>query len=125
MTMRLVYVAGPFRGPHAFAIAENIRAAERLALALWRAGAAVICPHANTANFQGACPDDVWLEGDLEMMRRCDAVVLTPEWYRSEGARAERAEAEACGLPVFATTIANEDPALLPRDLIAWLRGTK
>lgn len=99
--MRLVYVAGPFRGPSHWAIAENIRAAERMALEVWRLGAAAICPHLNTAHFQGELPDQVWLEGDLAIVRRCDALLLTPEWERSAGARAEKEFAEHLGLPVF------------------------
>lgn len=100
-TMQVVYVAGPFRGPDHFAIAENIRRAERLALEVWKAGAACICPHTNTMHFQGAAPDHVWLDGDLEILRRCDAVLVTFDWERSTGARAEVEFAIAHHIPVF------------------------
>lgn len=103
MTMPVIYVAGPFRGPSHWAIAENIRNAERLALEVWKLGAAAICPHANTAHFQDAAPDQVWLEGDLELLRRCDAIIVTDDWGRSTGARAEVAEAERLNKPVFLT----------------------
>ena len=43
----------------------------------------------------------MWLEGDLEMLRRCDAVLVVPGWEKSSGTRAEIAEANACGIPVF------------------------
>jgi hypothetical protein len=99
--MMVVYVAGKFRGPDHWAIAENIRAAERVALEVWRLGFACICPHTNTAHFQGAAPDAVWLEGDLEMLRRCDAVVVVPGWEESEGARSEVALARSRGMPVL------------------------
>ncbi len=35
-----------------------------------------LCPHKNTAGFGGlpGCSDDMWLQGDLELLRRCDAV---------------------------------------------------
>lgn len=98
---KVIYVAGPFRGPDHFAIAENIRRAERLALAVWRLGAAALCPHANTAHFQDAAPDDVWLSGDLELLRRCDAMIVTDDWTRSSGARAEVDYAKERGIPVF------------------------
>lgn len=87
--MTLAYVAGPFRASNAWEIEQNIRRAEEPALALWRMGYAVICPHTNTRFFQGAAPDRVWLDGDLEMLRRCDLVVVTPDWRKSRGARAE------------------------------------
>ena len=99
--MKVVYVAGPFRGPHSWAIEQNIRRAEALALEVWRSGAACICPHTNTRFYQGAAPDHVWLDGDLELLRRCDAVLMTPDWSTSSGATAERVTATRLGLPVF------------------------
>lgn len=101
--MKVIYVAGPFRGPSAWEIECNIRRAETLALEVWRLGAAALCPHTNTRFFQNAAPDSVWLEGDLELLRRCDAVILTEDWVRSSGARAEVEFADKLGLPVFHT----------------------
>lgn len=101
--MPVVYVAGPYRGPHAWAIEENIRRAERLALDVWRLGAAALCPHTNTRHYQGAADDALWLEGDLAMLAKCDALIVTDDWQRSSGARAEVAFAEARGIPVCLT----------------------
>lgn len=99
--MRVVYIAGPFRGPSAWDIEQNIRAAEELALEVWRLGAVALCPHTNTRFFQGAAPDEVWLKGDIEMLQRCDAVLLTKDWERSTGAKMERTIAISIGIPVF------------------------
>ena len=99
--MKVVYVAGPFRGVNHWEIAENIRNAERLALQVWRLGAAAICPHANTAHFQNAAPDEVWLAGDLAILQRCDALIATDDWYRSVGAIAELKYANSHHIPVF------------------------
>lgn len=99
--MKVVFLSGPFRGVSAWDIECNIRRAEALALDVWRVGAACLCPHANTRFFQGAAPDEVWLAGDLAMLARCDAVLMTPDWERSSGARAERAFAGERGIPVF------------------------
>jgi hypothetical protein len=101
--MRVVYVAGPFRGKSSWEIELNIRHAEELSLEVWRLGAAAICPHTNTRFFQGAAPDEVWLSGDLEILNRCDAVILTDNWDRSSGARKEKEEAEKAGIPVFSS----------------------
>lgn len=109
----VVYVAGPFRGPDAWVIEQNIRRAETLALEVWRAGAAAICPHANTRFFSGAADDRVWLDGDLAILARCDAVIFTPDWASSSGASAERAFAEARGIRTFETLDA----------MRAWLGG--
>lgn len=101
--MNVIYIAGPFRGPSAWAIEQNIRAAEELALEVWRLGAVALCPHCHTRFFQGAAPDDVWLKGDIEMLRRCDAVMLTSNWEQSSGARMEVEIAKSISLPVFKT----------------------
>lgn len=101
------YVAGPFRGANAWEVEQNIRRAESLAFALWQIpGIAVICPHANTRYFDKSLPDHVWLVGDLEILRRCDFVVLTADWQRSHGARTEANEAHRLGIPVFESAAA-------------------
>ena len=109
--VKVVYVAGPYRGRDAWEVEQNIRRAEALALEAWRLGVAAICPHANTRYFQGAAADEVWLTGDLAILDRCDAVLLTEDWERSSGTRAEVEHARRRGLPVFATLA----------DLAAWL----
>lgn len=107
--MPVVYVAGPFRcssvhvpgQQDSWGIQSNVMAAMALALEVWRSGAAAVCPHANTMFFQNAAPDHVWLDGDLAMLAKCDAVVMTPDWERSSGARAEHVFALERGIPVF------------------------
>lgn len=111
--MKVVYIAGRFRAATHWQIVENVRFAELVALEVWRLGAAALCPHLNTANFQGAAPDAVWLEGTLELLRRCDAIMLVPGWTSSAGTRGEVKEAERLGLPVFEEVDA----------LGAWLRA--
>jgi hypothetical protein len=107
--MKVIYIAGPFRGRSHWDIAQNIRRAEALALEVWRLGAAAICPHANTAHFQDAAPDEVWLKGDLEILRRCDAMILTEDWYRSQGARAEKEFAQGHRMPTFDNLVQLKD----------------
>lgn len=99
--MKVVYIAGKFRGPSHWAIHENIRAAERVALAVWSLGAAALCPHLNTIHFQDALPDHVWLDGDLALLSKCDALLTVDNWRESTGATAEVAFAHERGLPVF------------------------
>jgi hypothetical protein len=104
--MKVVYIAGPFRGPNHWVVENNIRRAETLALEVWRLGAAVICPHTNTRFFDGAADDAIWLEGDTELLRRSDALMLTPDWNKSSGASAERQTAIDAGIPVFDSLVA-------------------
>lgn len=101
--MKVIYIAGPFRGKDHYEIKRNVDRAEELALQVWRSGHAAICPHLNTQNFQDAAPDEVWLKGDIEIMLRCDAVLTTPDWERSSGARKEIEIANQKAIPVFHT----------------------
>lgn len=101
--MKIAYVAGPFRASNAWDIECNIRRAEETALEVWRVpGWCAICPHTNTRFFQGAAPDLVWLEGDIEILKRCDALVLAPNWAASSGTRAEVKIALDYRIPVYA-----------------------
>jgi len=102
--MKLVYVVGPYRASGEWNVLQNIRRAETVALEVWRMGAACICPHKNTAFFGGAAEDRVWLEGDLEMVRRCDAIICTDGWKASSGSRGEVELARSLGIPVFENT---------------------
>lgn len=101
--MKVIYVAGPYRGPNAWAIEQNIRSAEELALEVWRLGAVALSPHLNTAHFQGVLSDETWLKGDLELLSRCDAMILTTGWRDSAGTLAEVQHAVAADKPVFQT----------------------
>jgi hypothetical protein len=99
--MRICYIAGPFRGRNSWEVEQNIRRAEDLAFKVAELGAMPLCPHTNTRFFNGTLDDKFWLEGTLELLRRCDAVLLVPGWRSSSGAIAEEAEAMRIGIPVF------------------------
>lgn len=99
----VVYIAGPFRGSSDWARHQNIEKAQKLAFDVWEAGFVALCPHNNTRHFDGALPHHVWLEGDLELLRRCDGVLMVEGWELSQGARAEYDEARRVGIPVFET----------------------
>jgi Domain of unknown function (DUF4406) len=99
--MKVVYIAGKFRGDTWWEIRSHVFEAEQAALAIWKLGAAALCPHLNTQNFHGLLPDEVWSDGALELMRRCDAVFLLPNWEDSAGAILEYAESQRLAMPCF------------------------
>lgn len=101
MNMPVVYVAGPFRSSTPWGIECNVRRAEEVALIVWRMGAAALCPHTNTRFFDGAAPGELFVEGTLELMRRCDAVVVLANYDSSKGTKGEIAEAVRLGKDVF------------------------
>ena len=101
---RVAFLSGPYRATAEKTVLDHIRQAEQYAIALWREGYAVICPHLNTAHFDGLCPDSMWLEGDLEILSRLrttDLIFMIPGWERSEGSKAEKKRAEELGIPIF------------------------
>jgi hypothetical protein len=99
--MKVIYVAGAYRNSTEWGLIKNIRKAEAVAIKLWQQGWAVICPHKNTAFFGGLCPDITWLNGDLEIIRRCDAVYMLKGFKSSVGAVQEWELAKSLGLEII------------------------
>lgn len=103
----LIYIAGPYRPYQTegieYTTKRNIAQARAIAIEVWHAGYVAICPHLNTANFEedSGLPDERYLKGDLEILRRCDAVVLTPDWQHSKGASAEVEFAKDLKIPIW------------------------
>lgn len=101
--MKIIYVAGCYRSNCEWQLEQFIRQAEDASLRLWKSGWAVICPHKNTAHFGGALgiPDNVWLEGGIEILKRCDAIYMLSNWNDSKGAIRERELALKLGLEIL------------------------
>lgn len=97
----VVYIAGPYRGKTAWERERNIKNAQELALEFWKRGFVAICPHANTARFDGECPDETWLAGDIEILSRCDSIALVRGWSSSSGAIEELRYAVNAGMNVW------------------------
>lgn len=96
----LVYVSGAYRAPSINGIYQNIHRARAAALKIWARGDVALCPHLNSFLMDGEFPDQVWLDGDLELVKRCDAMHMLVGWEQSEGATAEHALALELGLPI-------------------------
>lgn len=102
--MKVIYIAGPYRNKNPFTVRRNILSSAETAAEVWRMGAVAICPHLNTALFEYYVPeqpDDLWLRGDIEILKRCDALLTAGEWQRSRGTLAEVEEARAANVPVL------------------------
>ena len=105
----VVYVAGPY-SPRGFwqrwPLSTIVRCfhvlrAAKISTHLWRLGYAVICPHANTyfsAMFAPDLPQSYWLDGDLSILERCDALMYLGS---SPGADIELSIAKQCGLIIW------------------------
>lgn len=94
----LVYVAGPYSKPDPV---ENINKAVKWGTKLLDDGIVTpFLPHlSGTWHMIDPRPYEDWLAYDLEIMRRCDAVLRIPG--ASSGADKETAEAVELGIPVY------------------------
>ena len=99
--MKVTYVAGPYRAEHAWQIDLNIDKAKLFAMSIWSAGHVALCPHLNSPHFDGLASAEAFIEGTLELMRRCDAVFVLPSSEDSEGTQGEIQEAKRLGIPLF------------------------
>ncbi len=117
MRIPLCYVAGPYRAPSAWIVELNIREAEKVAYQVAVEGAYPVTPHTNTRGYFECINQtaEFWLEATLELMRRCDIVLMMDTWERSSGARGEHAEAHRLGKPVLYSL----------HELRVWLAGPR
>jgi hypothetical protein len=106
--MTVAYVAGPYRNSP-----EGVERAIRFAKTLWANGIATICPHANSLQFEEEIPfDDTFLDGYLEILKRCDEVYVLPGWEKSAGTLGELKLARELGLKVWWVTETEEGFAI-------------
>lgn len=99
--MKLIYIAGPYRGPSAWDVEQNIRRAEQIGFEVASAGAIPLIPHTMYRFWDGTLDDSFWLACGIELLERCDAIVLCPGWTGSKGTMAERDHASVIGIPAF------------------------
>lgn len=111
--MKCVFISGPFRAHTPWLIEQHCRAAEMAAIEIWSMGAVALVPHLLTRHFQGELPDQIWLDGAIELLKRSDAIFMLPGWEDSAGSLAERQIALYRGMPVFENY----------RRLEGWLNG--
>jgi nucleoside 2-deoxyribosyltransferase len=112
--VRLIYVAGPLFGPNDWEIRRHIHRAAALGYEVAKLGAYPVIPHTNTGSvFIGTIDTAFWYAGTLELLRRCDAVILVMGWQDSKGANAEVEEANRLKIPVYTRV----------DELKTWLKG--
>lgn len=87
--MKLIYIAAPYRGSTLFETNNNIQIARLLAIRYWKQNFAVLCPHMNSALFDGLVSDEQFLEAGRIMLSKCDTIVMHKRWEQSLGCIAE------------------------------------
>lgn len=101
----IIYLATPIRPKGDQTLESNLAKAKQLALELWKKGYTVFCPAANSDLPISLADKEVeaerWLNGDIEILMRCDAMVVAPGWERSEGVKGEIVCAGMYQIPYF------------------------
>lgn len=98
---RVIYVAGKYRDKTEIGVYNNIQLARLSAIRLWKLGWVVICPHLNTSFMGGIVSDEFFIESDLELLSRSDAIFMLDNWEDSPGANKEHALAQELGIRIF------------------------
>ena len=114
--IKQVYICGPYRAPTPEGIRANIERARQVRTFVFGLGGFAVCPHIMSEGAQHTQGDDFWLQSTLELMRRCDGLVLVSGWMASSGSLGEISEARCLGMPIFDREICHE-----MRVLIDWL----
>lgn len=98
---KIAYIAGPYRAKTPYDIMQNVRKAEAVAAKYISQGYAVICPHKNTAFFDGLILDKDWLTMYITILSRCDVCIMIEGWQGSEGASKERVFAKEHNITII------------------------
>jgi len=96
----IAYIIGPYRAPTISGVRRNIEAARELAELLWRNNIPTICSHLNTALMDGIAKDQVFLDGDLVLLSRCDIAFVLFGAEHSKGCQGELCFAKDHDIPV-------------------------
>lgn len=120
--MKIVYIAGRFRGATAWDIEQNVRKAEAFGLFVASLGCMPLIPHTNTRFFQGQLTDEFWIEGTAELLRRADAIALVPgNWCGSVGTAGEIKLAIQRRMQIFSDPAENAELRARFSDLAHWI----
>jgi len=98
------YLSAPMSAPDALTRTHHHLAALGVSARLWEAEALHYCPHRNSP--QVGTTDvsyESWIAMDLEVLRRCNYILMAGDWNHSPGCRRELAVAMHLGLPVVYT----------------------
>jgi len=95
----IIYISGKYSGN----IDENIALARKVAIEVWESGGVALTPHLNTAHFEQdcSCTYGDYMRGDLELLSKCDAILMLPGWEDSRGASRELARARIEMIPEY------------------------
>ena len=103
MKLVLVYIAAPYSAPTQAGIEENVKAAQKLGAEVMTAfpgKVLAVVPHSVGKGLEDKGDYKFWSAATLELMKRCDGVVLRHNWRNSPGALGEVDAALRLRMPI-------------------------
>ena len=102
--MKLIYISGPISASARYIEYDNCLHARQWAQMVMEIGAAVHCPHlVYLCGLIDILEWEDFLAMDIEIIRRCDAVLMIGPWQGSKGCVEEYNAAQKFGIPIFTT----------------------
>lgn len=102
--MKIVYIAGPYIGDGSYNnIEKNIVKAEKYAIYLANKGVGFFCPHLNSRHFEikSKASEEFYVKLDIQILKKCDVLMVIPEWRKSKGVRKEIKIANDNCIPIY------------------------
>lgn len=96
----VVYVAGALRG-NIFKKFFNFRKVHKLCKKLWLNNIAAYSPHKNSGWLDSKETDKFVILANIEMMLRCDILLVADNWEKSVGTLNEMAVAQLDRMPIY------------------------
>ncbi len=123
--MKLLYWASAYTAETPEGVQANIRNAQLWASAINRTGLAYcITPHLVSFGIEASLTEKDWIKCTLELSRRCDGLLLSPNWTKSRGSVGEQYAAQLEGRPwVVCESLATVERSV--RQLLNLIEGVR
>ena len=102
--MKFIYISGPISASARYIEYENCLHARQWAQMVMQCGAAVHCPHlCYLAGLIDILDWETFIAMDIEIIKRCDAILMIGAWQGSSGCIEEYNAAQEAGILIFTT----------------------
>ena len=104
--MKIIYIAGAYSSDSRHQQYLNVKHATEATHRLLCEGYSVVCPIITYAFFDWVydLTNRTFMDADLVLLRRCDAIYMLNNWKSSKGARAEYKLTKMLGLEIIFET---------------------
>jgi len=113
----LAFLVIPYETQKPSDVFENILNAREFAKKIWAKGIAVICPQLNALFLDSTIDKDILQLGHQQMLRACDLVVISDDWYTQDWCKAAVTLARQLQLPITDTNLSSVSDIELGRNI--------